>query len=270
MKKKQTFITLAAMALTATLAIGGTLAYLNDITETKQNVFTSDKGIDIDLIEEKWEEEGKTKAENYIPGDVIAKDPTITIDKGSAWVGMSLDYLNASDEKIAYGTVKDGIKTGFRSYAEHGDIHSTWKLIARNGHGSELYINTEKIEEPNGKTAPIFSDITVNAGITKVTETSTFKYFTKTTELVNGEITKETLTEVQGAPQQTTSYFDQNGNAVTADPKISQLPSFKIDAKGYAVQTNNFDAYTDAIPEIINLANQGVEVGNKNMFIATN
>ena len=45
---KKITLTAAAMVLSAGLAVGGTLAYLNAVTETKTNVFASDKSISID------------------------------------------------------------------------------------------------------------------------------------------------------------------------------------------------------------------------------
>ena len=44
-KMKKITATAAAMAISAGLAVGGTLAYLNSVTETKTNTFTSGKNI---------------------------------------------------------------------------------------------------------------------------------------------------------------------------------------------------------------------------------
>ena len=42
---KKITLTAAAMVLSAGLAVGGTLAYLNAVTETKTNTFTSSRNI---------------------------------------------------------------------------------------------------------------------------------------------------------------------------------------------------------------------------------
>lgn len=274
MKKKQIFITLTAMALTAALTIGGTLAYLSAITETKTNVFSSDKGIEIDIIEKKWEETGKTKASEYVPGDVIAKDPTIIIEEGSAWVGMRLDFCSvARDDKtityMPYGKIEGDVKKGFRSYAEHDGINEVegWTLIAKNGKGSELYAYSTKLVSGNeiNKTEPIFDNVIVNASVQKYTETELKSYFTKTTTInkETGEILEEKLKEVTTPPTTTTMYFDQNGNAVEFD----KLPSFEIKGTGYAVQGDNVEL-EEAKTEIIKLANTKIDLTSEEYFYA--
>ena len=70
MEKKRLFTTLGAMVLTGAIAVTGTWAFLNKVTETKTNTFTSSKDISTELVEENFDEE---IAENYIPGQVIAK-----------------------------------------------------------------------------------------------------------------------------------------------------------------------------------------------------
>lgn len=74
-KSKKITLTAAAMVLSAGLAAGGTLAYLNSVTETKTNTFTSGKNITTTLIETDWTEDS---GKNYIPGDVIRKNPVMT------------------------------------------------------------------------------------------------------------------------------------------------------------------------------------------------
>lgn len=264
MKKKQLLITGAAVALTAVLAVGGTLAYMTAITETKQNTFTSDKGVDIDIIEEKWEEIGKDMAKKYTPGDVIAKDPVITIEKGNVWVGMQLEYLDALKKNIAYGSVDETTnkKTGFSSYAQYDGINESWQLIAKNSEGSELYMNKTALAT-GGKTAPIFDNINVNAGIKQITETTNATYYTKTTKIENGVIVSEELTKVEGVPTTAVAAFDQDGNAVA----FEKLPPFEIKATGYAVQSENV-LEDVAKTELINLANAGVEEGSAKFFVA--
>ena len=53
-KMKKITATAAAMAISAGLAVGGTLAYLNSVTETKTNTFTSGKNITTTLTETEW------------------------------------------------------------------------------------------------------------------------------------------------------------------------------------------------------------------------
>lgn len=51
---KKITLTAAAMVLSAGLAVGGTLAYLNAVTETKTNTFTSSRNITTTLTETEW------------------------------------------------------------------------------------------------------------------------------------------------------------------------------------------------------------------------
>ncbi|MEG2506692.1 MAG: SipW-dependent-type signal peptide-containing protein, partial [Longicatena sp.] len=74
MNKKRLTATVAAMALTGILAVAGTLAYMQQVTETKQNVFTSAKDINTELTEKDFNQE---TANNYYPGQVIAKNPVM-------------------------------------------------------------------------------------------------------------------------------------------------------------------------------------------------
>ena len=214
----------------------------------------SHKGVDIDIIEEKWEEIGKDMAKKYTPGDVIAKDPVITIEKGNVWVGMQLEYLDALKKNIAYGSVDETTnkKTGFSSYAQYDGINESWQLIAKNSEGSELYMNKTALAT-GGKTAPIFDNINVNAGITQITETTNATYYTKTTKIENGVIVSEELTKVEGVP--------------TTAVAFEKLPPFEIKATGYAVQSENV-LEDVAKTELINLANAGVEEGSAKFFVA--
>ena len=76
-KMKKITATAAAMAISAGLAVGGTLAYLNSVTETKTNTFTSGKNITTTLTETEWTtdsgksrcEEFYTRTDSYISGE---------------------------------------------------------------------------------------------------------------------------------------------------------------------------------------------------------
>ena len=91
MKKKIVSLALAVCLLA--IAAVGTLAYFTDKTETKDNTFTVGK-VDIDLTEtsEADKDAGilpgvKTddgfKYDNVVPGSKYAKEPVITVEKGS-------------------------------------------------------------------------------------------------------------------------------------------------------------------------------------------
>lgn len=102
MKNMKKILTVAcAMALSAAIAVGGTLAYLTKTTETVTNTFTVGK-VNITLNEAKVNEDGKPVdasgnvvtdlatahrvTENdyhLLPGHNYTKDPTVYVTKGS-------------------------------------------------------------------------------------------------------------------------------------------------------------------------------------------
>lgn len=74
--KKKIFIPIIALALVCCCVIGGTIAWLTDVTDPVKNTFTVGN-ISIELKE--------TPVETYkmVPGCTIAKDPTATVKAGS-------------------------------------------------------------------------------------------------------------------------------------------------------------------------------------------
>lgn len=84
--KKKLFISVVAVALVACFAIGGTLAWLTDKTESKVNTFTVGD-VNIDLTE--------TTGTDYkvIPGKDINKDPKVTVEAGSeaCWLFVKVE-----------------------------------------------------------------------------------------------------------------------------------------------------------------------------------
>ena len=90
MKKKLTMV--VSLLLVMALSIGGTLAYLTDKTDTVKNTFTIGK-VDITLIE--------TTGETYqmVPGQPIAKNPTVTVlkDSEACWLFVKIEENNVTN-----------------------------------------------------------------------------------------------------------------------------------------------------------------------------
>lgn len=138
MKKKKMMI-VAAATLAATLAVGGTLALLNKTTQTVTNVFASSRSLsdNIQLREPAWDGYdfgeyvtgttdptgnkvkdpdnsalGYNEANNYKPGDTIAKDPTvknILSDGDTAYVALKVEFIDNSGTAMTY----DDFKTAY-------------------------------------------------------------------------------------------------------------------------------------------------------------
>lgn len=116
MKKRALFI-VGALMLCACIAVGATLAYLADTSDTVTNTFTFDAStqlLEVDVEELSWD---PTKAVEYLPGATIAKDPAAKLTKGKdAWVALVITADNAKDIKtipaILEITQFQGLKVG--------------------------------------------------------------------------------------------------------------------------------------------------------------
>lgn len=113
MKKK--LLTLALCTIIAVMAIAGSsLAWLQDTSDTVINTFTKGE-VDIELHETK---NGATVTEQtykMVPGDVLSKDPTVTVKASSekCYVFVKIDEVNDVDTFLTYNVVlktaeKDG------------------------------------------------------------------------------------------------------------------------------------------------------------------
>ena len=93
MNKKSLLMMMVTICLIAVVGVGATLAYLTDTTETLTNTFTLGK-TDIEIDEPEWEE-----PEDIVPGQEIAKDPTVTVMAKSvdSFVFMRVSGIDAME-----------------------------------------------------------------------------------------------------------------------------------------------------------------------------
>ena len=100
---KKTLVVVLAAVLVFGLAVGSTLAWLIDKTETVTNTFVVGDGIDITLEE--------TTGEEYemVPGADIAKNPKASVVKGSpaSWLFVKVEKSDNLDSYISY-EIADG------------------------------------------------------------------------------------------------------------------------------------------------------------------
>ncbi|MBE6603776.1 MAG: hypothetical protein IJC95_01975 [Clostridia bacterium] len=98
---KKTLITILATILVCCFAVGGTLAWLMDSTQTITNTFTVG---DIEITLEETEATYK-----MVPGNEIAKDPKVTVlDKSEAcWLFVKIEKSANFDNFMTY-TVASG------------------------------------------------------------------------------------------------------------------------------------------------------------------
>lgn len=167
MKKK--ILTLGlVVALSATAAIGGTLAYFTD-TADATNTFTVGN-VEIELTEPGWDKVKEDKKnENVYPGQILDKDPTVTNNgKNSCFVRVSVSNLDqfGTEGTIAYLTGDEKGKLGAYWVKEENYFYYTKELAASEA-TSPLF---QKIEIPTGLTngkedrySKVAKDIVVNA-----------------------------------------------------------------------------------------------------------
>ncbi len=263
MNKKRLAKGLTAAALIGVIAVGSTLAYLSANTGQKTNKFSGG-----DIGGKTVEEFDREKAENYKPGDVINKQPSITIDANSvnAMVALSVDYYGddvvteAEGDNYIIKNANEATKLSQEGFKRYGEVQGwntgEWTLIAKSAKGSELYMLNDQINKSEAptKTPALFQSIKVNAGLRTVTET---ELTSKTVYDKNGNV----VTKDKVSKTITKSYVEDNlGNILILD----SLPTFVVDVNGYAVQADNLtdEATAEAkakaaAEELIKLANVG-------------
>lgn len=105
MKKK--ILGAISIVLVLCVAVGATLAYLQDTTKEVVNTFTFGN-VSIDLTETGAElNQEKTQLEKtykMIPGEIVTKDPTITVEEGSeeSWVYIEIVESTTVDTYLDY------------------------------------------------------------------------------------------------------------------------------------------------------------------------
>ena len=261
MKKKQIFITLTAMALTAVLAVGGTLAYLSTITETKKNVFTSsDLG---GYIEEEFDGE---LAKKYTPGDAIYKQPRIGLEAGSgsdAYVAARVvctykdnatgesKTISLADFQEKFGTIRYKDSNG----AFQNGVNPAWVSVSANGVAGDVFKYTDgngvlKVLAKGEKTANIFDEVVVLVGIEEQVKTeyqSTIVY--EETSPGVYEVVDKTDTSSQSK-----AIYIKNADGTYTLTDIYELPEFEIDVQGFLVQNTGMETeqdYVNALMELV-------------------
>lgn len=238
-KVKRITATAAAMVLSAGLAVGGTLAYLNSVTETKTNTFTSSKNITTTLTETEWlTDSGK----NYTPGDVIKKNPVMINESDQAvYMAIKVDYADSEGNLMG--------ADDFAKYASVTDYNSDkWEKIAVNSDGSEVWIYKSAVEGGTS-TEALFNNVKVNTGITEEWSELSKKTTVYKCDADGNKLDVIDVTTEQYDP--TVIYKDADGNVVDA----GTLPTFNIKVTGFAIQASTFADYSEALPELVKLVN---------------
>lgn len=218
MKKKSAAL-LMACTLAFGCAVGGTMAWLSDSTEAVVNTFTIGD-IDIEIAETGTTEKDNilTKSYNYVPGDTLAKDPKVTVEKGSenCYLFVKIEESNNSVSGLTDDVLTWGVRGGWTHYESKDStttnprVYYYYKEVTKNEtQDQSWYILTGKHEtscsNPTGCDCEYANGyVTVNENITK--------------DMVAGLTTTEpSLTFTAAAVQ--------SANVGTVDDAWSKLPT---------------------------------------------
>lgn len=184
MKKKITAIALV-VCLVAVAIVGGSLAYFTD-EEEATNTFEVGN-VDITLTEPNWDAALKedAKAATLIPGRVIAKDPTITVEATSqrAYTFMEVKLSDDFAKLLAdYATAK---KIDLSTVAGQKDLIAAWfsskvqpKIMKLDLTNKSVILGVLSPKDP-GDTVTYFDAVTVPADVdgTMIKENGDYKIY---------------------------------------------------------------------------------------------
>lgn len=184
MKKKITALALV-VCLVAVAIVGGSLAYFTD-EEKATNTFEVGN-VDITLTEPNWDAALKedAKAATLIPGRVIAKDPTITVEATSqrAYTFMEVKLSDDFAKLLAdYATAK---KIDLSTVAGQKDLIAAWfsskvqpKIMKLDLTNKSVILGVLSPKDP-GDTVTYFDAVTVPADVdgTMIKENGDYKIY---------------------------------------------------------------------------------------------
>ena len=146
MKKRSTALMLA-LVLVVGIAVGGTLAWLQDYTQSIKNTFTIGM-VDIDLTE--TGASNGAKSFKMSPGKVLDKDPKVTVNAGSdaCWLFVKIDE-----------------SANLKTFIEYS-VDSAWAPL--DGVNGVYYIQVDTANATSGKTYSVLTGdkVTVKSDVT--------------------------------------------------------------------------------------------------------
>lgn len=231
--KKKLFAICLIVCLALVAVAGASLAYFTD-TDEQVNTFTSGK-VDITLdetvvtlnndgyIDEDAIDTAERTSEDQFygklyPGQVIVKDPTITVDKESekAYVAAKIT-VSATDLESLIGTGYEGL-LGINSILSGGLVNPQ---------------DTMKTDHPLFGTLPVYGNEEYSIYQEKVADGVHVFYIFIENEMSGGD--SVTLFEEIGIPTDWTA------------EDLAKIADLKISVKAFAVQTQTFDSCLDAM-----------------------
>lgn len=177
--KKMLIAVIFMLAISASV----TFAFMSNVTESVTNVFASEKNIALELREPKWDgytfddlyptnvtpgtevkpnttDCGLLKANNYHPGDVIAKNPMVknTSRDVKEWIAIKVQYIDDNGNAVSKETFNS--KYAKTAYGDK-EFNEAYTNIVDENKNYELYMyNTDLATEAS--TEALFSSVIVN------------------------------------------------------------------------------------------------------------
>lgn len=146
-RKKRIILVVLAIVMVCCLIIAGTLAWLRYRTDEAINTFTLGDGVKIKLEEKKYDtEENKKRREEFTPGMLLDKDPTVYIPEVETdeYIAVVVRYYI---EEVDYNTKEITLKeVNYNKFKEYATLHS-FKEVKTGGivTGSVISAEEEKL-----------------------------------------------------------------------------------------------------------------------------
>lgn len=145
---KKLTIAVIALSLTLVCVVSGTLAFLVAQSNTVTNTFTYGK-IELELAENSKTDKDGMEFTNVIPGDVLTKDPVVTVKAGSEKCYVYVLITNELGDAATYNIATD-----------------KWTEVQTTGN-SVLYRYTEVVDaDSEAKECAVFTTLTFEKELT--------------------------------------------------------------------------------------------------------
>lgn len=149
MKKKTAAFILSAVLLFGA-AIGGTYAWLTAVTAPVVNTFTSGK-VSITLTETAGTQGSDANHRNFkmLPGDVLAKDPVVTVKAGSE---ASYVFVKVQHDALLDAVLTYSVRTGQGKWTQLPNVADVYyTTVPATTTDKTLYILTGSAAHANGQ-----------------------------------------------------------------------------------------------------------------------
>lgn len=185
-KKLCTKVILSVVIICAGV-IGATLALLSQVTETATNTFSSSKNISMKLREPTWDgfifddklpsNPGEVKkpgvieslgidiANQYVPGDIINKNPMLKNEEESVWAAIKVEYID--DKGVSIPKTEFNKLYGKTSYGQNNEINMNYSLLSNDEivNYEVYFLNSVLESKTDTNETVLFDSIKVNENL---------------------------------------------------------------------------------------------------------